>query len=125
MKKILLMPLLAVALFCVGCGQVQIIDACDKYQQAVGPEVVEYANADGVVSEAEAEILKVDTDFAAMVKTEKGPSVADAKNYSAKVAGPWLTWVDADGKLDSLSKRLRHATKEDFDAAMKAVETGK
>ena len=125
MKKILLLPLLAVALFCAGCGHVPIIDACDKYQQAVGPEVAEYANADGKIDEAEAEILALDAAFAAKVKTDKGPSVAEAKDYSAKVGTPWLLWVDKDDRLDSLSKRLRHATKEDFDRAMQAVETGK
>ena len=61
----------------------------------------------------------------AFAQTDKGPSVAEAKDYSAKVGTPWLLWVDKDDRLDSLSKRLRHATKEDFDRAMQAVETGK
>lgn len=126
MKKIgLLLALLVLCPWLTGCGQVQIRDACDKYQQAVGPEVAEYANADGKIDEAEAEILALDAAFAAKVKTDKGPSVAEAKDYSAKVGTPWLLWVDKDEELDSLSKRLRHATKEDFDRAMQAVETGK
>lgn len=114
-----------VLLFCFGlCGcAVDITNACDKYQQAVGPEVVEYANADGVVTPDEAAILKADTDFRAQVKA--GPTLEQAKSYSAKVGTPWLAWVDADANLDAAKKKRRHNTKEDFDRAMQAVETGK
>lgn len=121
MRVLILLSILVLA----GCGQVQIRDACDKYQQAVGPEVEAYVMEDGVIDAAEQQILDADAEFKAQIKSEPGPTVPQAKAYSSRVGTPWLLWVDKDAKLDTLSKRLRHATKEDFDRAMQAVETGK
>lgn len=114
-----------VLLFCFGlCGcAVDITNACEKYREAIGPEVIEYANADGVVTPEEAEIVGLDAAFQQQIKA--GPTLQDAKTYSAKVGAPWLQWVDADAKLDAAKKKRRHNTKEDFDRAMQAVETGK
>jgi hypothetical protein len=82
-------------LFCFGlCGcAVDITNACAKYREAVGPEVVEYANADGVVTPEESAILKADADFQSEIQA--GPTVENAETYRAKVGQPWLKWVDA------------------------------
>lgn len=121
MKKFVPILLLFAFGLC-GCA-VNIQPACAKYREAVGPEVIEYANADGVVDDKEAAILKADTDFQEQIKA--GPTLEQAKAYSAKVGVPWLAWVDADSTLDAAKKNRRHNTKEDFDRAMQAVETGK
>lgn len=122
LKNTLLALALLASLWLSGCA-VDIKPACEKYREAVGPEVIEYVNADGVVTEPEAAILKADTDFQSEIQA--GPTVEQAKAYSAKVGGPWLVWVDADAKLDAAKKKRRHNTKEDFDRATQAVETGK
>lgn len=117
-----LLACVLVPLWLAGCA-VNITPACESYREAVGPEVIDYANADGVIDEAETAILKADSEFQMQIKS--GPTVQNAKDYSAKVGGPWLAWVDADAKLDAAKKKRRHVTKEDFDRAMQAVETGK
>lgn len=118
----LIFALLVLCPFFTGCA-VNLKPACEKYREAVGPEVIEYANADGQIDENEAVILKADAEFQEQIKA--GPSVQDAKAYSAKVGTPWLTWVDADERLDARKKQRRHHTKEDFDRAIQAIETGK
>jgi spore coat polysaccharide biosynthesis protein SpsF (cytidylyltransferase family) len=120
MKRVTLLTV-CVLPWLFGCA-VDITNACDKYQKAVGPEVVEYVNADGVVTGPEAEIVKADATFQEQIKA--GPTLKQAKEYSATVGTPWLKWVDADPKLDATKKKRRHNTKEDFDRAMQAVETG-
>lgn len=122
MRKILLLSLLLSILWLSGCA-VNIGPACEKYREAVGPEVVEYVNADGVVTEPEAAILKADTNFQAEIKA--GPSVEQAEAYRAKVGKPWLAWVDADANLDDKKKKRRHNTDDDFGRALEAVRTGK
>ena len=121
-KLALLSAFLALPLAMSACA-VDIRNACEKYQEAVGPEVAEYANADGVVTPEEDAILKADTAFHAEIKA--GPTLEQAKSYSANVGAPWLVWVDADAKKTEAQKKRRHNTKEDFDRAMQAVETGK
>ena len=118
---LVLIALLA-SLWLTGCA-VNIGPACEKYREAVGPEVIEYVNADGQVTPEEAVIGKADATFQEQVKS--GPTVNDAKTYSATVGVPWLRWVDADSKLDDAKKKRRHRTKDDFDRAIQAVETGK
>lgn len=112
-------------LFCFGlCGcAVNIGPACEKYREAVGPEVIEYVNADGVVTEPEAAILKADTDFQGEIKA--GPTVENAEAYRAKVGKPWLAWVDANADLDAKKKKRRHNTDDDFARALEAVRAGK
>lgn len=121
-KLALLSAFLALPLSVLGCA-VNIGPACEKYREAVGPEVIEYVNADGVVTEPEAAILKADTSFQAEIKA--GPSVEQAEAYRAKVGKPWLTWVDADANLDDKKKKRRHNTDDDFGRALEAVRTGK
>jgi hypothetical protein len=123
MKKLMLLSFLVLCPFLTGCGAPNIIPACEAYREAVGPEVIEYVNQDGVVTEPEAAILKADTDFQAEIKA--GPTVANAETYRAKVGKPWLAWVDADAKLDDKKKKRRHNTDEDFGRALEAVRTGK
>ena len=105
-----------------GCA-VDIKPACEKYREAVGPEVIEYVNADGVVTEPEAAILKADTDFQSEIKA--GPTVENAETYRAKVGQPWLKWVDADAAKTAKQKERRHKTDDDFARALEAVRTGK
>lgn len=122
LKNTLLALALLASLWLSGCV-VDIKPACEKYREAVGPEVIEYVNADGKIDETETAILRADSEFQMQIKS--GPTVAQAKAYSATVGTPWLAWVDADAKLDAAKKKRRHNTKEDFDRAMQAVETGK
>lgn len=121
--KTSLTTLLILCLLLVSGCTIDITNSCALYREAVGPEVGTYANADGVVTPDEAAILKADTDFQAEIKA--GPTIEQAKRYSAVVGTPWLKWVDADTNLDAAKKKRRHNTKEDFDRAMQAVETGK
>lgn len=121
--KTKLAALLTLCLLLVSGCTVDITNSCALYREAVGPEVDIYANADGIVTPDEAAILKADTEFQSEIKA--GPTLQNAKDYSAKVGTPWLEWVDADAKLDAAKKKRRHNTKEDFDRAMLAVETGK